>query len=103
MRTLTPEEFQIERSKGTLILDVRQPEECAIAHIEGSVNIPLSDLPARVGELASNKSVAVLCHHGVRSAMALRFLEQQGFREVSHLGGGIDAWSLTIDPGVPRY
>lgn len=103
MQTLTPQQFRDRRAQGVVVLDVRQPEEIALAQLEGSVNIPLNSLPARVQELNPALPVAVLCHHGVRSEMAAQFLERQGFSDVSHLAGGIDAWSLSIDANVPRY
>lgn len=103
MQTLTPQQFSEKIVLGTVILDVRQPEEIALASLPGTVNIPLNELPARVSELAPQTPIAVLCHHGVRSEMAAQFLERQGFSDVSHLAGGIDAWSLMMDASVPRY
>lgn len=103
MHNLTPQQFLAARTQGTLTLDVRQPEELAIAALTDSVNIPLNELPARAQELDPQQPLLILCHHGVRSEMAGRFLEQQGFSAVSHLVGGIDAWSMAIDPSVPRY
>ena len=86
-----------------LLLDVRQPEELEIARIGGAVNIPLNELPARIGELDKNRPTVAFCHHGVRSEMAVRLLERNGFADFAHLNGGIDAWSQEIDPSVPRY
>lgn len=85
------------------VLDVRTDEELALATLPGAVHIPMQELPARLGELAPDAPIAVLCHHGVRSEMAARFLERQGFREVYSVAGGIDAWSLQVDSSVPRY
>jgi len=104
MRNLSPEELKplLDR-KQVCLLDVRQPEELAIARIEGAVHIPLNELPARLGELDRTRPVVALCHHGVRSEMAGRLLERSGFADVAHLSGGIDAWSLAVDPAVPRY
>jgi rhodanese-related sulfurtransferase len=85
------------------LLDVRQPEELEIARIEGAINIPLNELPARVGELDKNRPIIAFCHHGVRSEMAIRLLQRNGFADFAHLSGGIDAWSQQIDPSVPRY
>lgn len=103
MRTLNPTDFQAHVAGGAVLLDVRLPEELAIAALPGTVNIPLNDLPDRVGELNPAAPIAVLCHHGVRSERAARFLERSGFADVSHLAGGIDAWSQEIDESVPRY
>jgi rhodanese-related sulfurtransferase len=103
MQTLTPQEFKQKMAQGVAIIDVRQAEEVALAALSGATNIPMNELPARVGELNPGAPIAVLCHHGVRSEMAARFLERNGFAEVSHLAGGIDAWSVSIDASVPRY
>lgn len=103
MRTLSPIDFQALVASGAVLLDVRLPEELAIAALPGAVNIPLNDLPDRVAELNPEAPIAVLCHHGVRSERAARFLERSGFTDVSHLAGGIDAWSLELDESLPRY
>ena len=103
MHNLTPHQFREKIASGATVLDVRQPEETVMANLPGTINIPLNELPARISELTPQIPVAVLCHHGVRSEMAGRFLEHQGFSDVSHLTGGIDAWSLIIDASVPRY
>jgi len=100
-------DVQALRARGErfLLLDVRQPEEFAKAHIEGATLVPLAELEARLGELAAWKDGRVVahCHHGGRSAKACEILHRAGFANVSNLGGGIDAWSLTVDPSVPRY
>lgn len=103
MQTLTPQQFSEKIADGAVVLDVRQPEELALAHLPGTLNIPLNELPHRINELTPQAPIAILCHHGVRSEMAAHFLERQGFSEVSHLAGGIDAWSLMMDAKVPRY
>lgn len=90
-----------------LLLDVREPWEFALAaiRVEGwrTLHIPMSDIPARVGELDPRRPVVCICHHGLRSAQVVAFLERQGFDAAYNLGGGIDAWSQQVDPGVPRY
>ena len=88
-----------------LLLDVREPGEVETARIEGAVPIPLGELEARLGELEAwrDRLVVVHCHHGVRSARACRTLSGAGFERVENLSGGIEAWSLTVDPSVPRY
>ena len=104
MQNLAPDAFKalIDRP-GTVLLDVRMPEEIEIAALPGAINIPLAELAQRVGELNPSAAIAVLCHHGVRSEMAGRILARNGFADVSHLIGGIDAWSQTVDPTIPRY
>jgi adenylyltransferase/sulfurtransferase len=93
------------RGERFLLLDVRQPEEWAKARIEGATLLPLGQLEARLAELAEWKDRRVIahCHHGGRSATACEILTRAGFTNVANLVGGIDAWSLTVDPSVPRY
>lgn len=90
-------------AKGAAVVDVRTAEEVQIAALAGAINIPMNELPARISELDPAAPIAVLCHHGMRSEMASRFLERNGFTDVAHLEGGIDAWSVVIDSSVPRY
>ena len=103
MQTLSPQEFKERVAQGAAMIDVRMPEEVQLAAIPGAVKIPMNELPARLGELNPQAPLAVFCHHGVRSEMASRFLERNGFTDVAHLAGGIDAWSVEIDSGVSRY
>lgn len=90
-------------AQGAAVVDVRTAEEVQLAALAGAINIPMNELPARLGELDPKAPIAVLCHHGMRSEMASRFLERNGFTDVAHLEGGIDAWSVAIDSSVPRY
>ena len=85
------------------VIDVREPWEYEIAHLEDSELIPLSSLPARVHALDPARPYAMLCHHGMRSEMAARWLEQQGFTQLINIEGGIDAWSLHVNPSLRRY
>lgn len=85
------------------LLDVRLAEELEEAAIAGALHIPLHELPARHGELPRDKPIAALCHHGVRSQTAARFLDQAGFADTLSITGGIDAWSLHVDTALPRY
>jgi rhodanese-related sulfurtransferase len=87
------------------LLDVRQPEEHAFAALPGAQLIPLGELPERFEELpaARDTELVVYCHHGVRSAQAAGFLRARGFTRVGNLAGGLDRWSLEVDPAVPRY
>jgi len=86
-----------------LVLDVREPWEVEIASIDGSVNIPLGELTSRVGELPRDRPIAVMCHHGGRSAQATAWLRNQGFDHAANVAGGIDAWARTVDPTLSRY
>jgi len=104
MRALKPEELKplLEAGRVTL-LDVRGPDEVAQASLPGAVHIPMSEISARLTELDRATPIVVMCHHGVRSEMAGRFLLRNGFTDVAHLAGGIDAWSRQVDAAVPRY
>jgi adenylyltransferase/sulfurtransferase len=95
----------LDRGEDLLLLDVREPEEFATARIEGARLVPLGELEARLGELDAwrERRVVVTCHLGMRSARAAQILRQHGFGRVENLAGGIEAWSLTVDPSVPRY
>lgn len=89
-----------------LLLDVREPWEAQTARISvpGEQRlIPMGQLPARLDELDPAQSVVVYCHHGMRSLQVVAFLERQGFDSVYNLAGGIEAWSVEVDPQVPRY
>ena len=94
---------RLDKGDTIFLLDVREPHEYSMAKIEGSVLIPLGELPTSLDKLNSNDEIVALCHRGMRSADAVGFLMQQGFSNVKNLIGGIDAWSLEIDPEVPRY
>jgi sulfur-carrier protein adenylyltransferase/sulfurtransferase len=95
----------LARGEELLLLDVREPSEHARARIEGARLIPLGQLEARLPELEDWRSrrIVVHCHHGPRSSHACALLRGRGFERVENLAGGIDAWSLTVDPSVPRY
>lgn len=103
--TITPTELKSRLDKGDklVLVDVREPWEYALAKLEGSVLIPLATLQQSLGKLDRNAEIIAYCHHGMRSADATGFLLQQGFGNVKNLIGGIDAWSVQVDPSVPRY
>jgi len=85
-----------------VLLDVREPWETELASIEGSVIVPLNQLPERYTELDPDAETVAICHHGARSAYATQALTNAGFRKVVNLQGGIDAYA-TVDPSIPRY
>lgn len=93
----------LQDDQDVLLLDVREPHEFSYARIEGSLLIPLQQLPARLAELDAEKDTVVICHHGMRSQQACLFLQHSGFKKLYNLQGGIDAWSSVCDPSVPRY
>lgn len=103
---MTPTEVKARldaRAPDFVLLDCREPEELAIARIEGALHIPMGDIPTRLQSLDPSKEYVVFCHHGVRSAHVVSFLRKQDFERVRNMAGGIDAWSRDVDPTVPRY
>ena len=93
----------LDAGKKITILDVRNPPEYEIARIDGAILIPLPELQDRLGELDSRENIVVHCHHGPRSTRAVNLLRKFGFTKAKNLKGGIDQWSLDVDPDVPRY
>ncbi len=87
------------------LLDVREVEEHELVALPGSKLIPLGQIPERIAEIELWKQdeVVVYCHHGVRSLHAIGWLRQQGFTNLRNLSGGIDRWSVEVDPSLPRY
>jgi len=92
-----------ESGRHFTLLDVRTPQEQAIAQIPGSRLIPVQEIPDRHHELDKNEHIVVHCHHGPRSTQVTLFLRDKGYEKVWNLSGGIHDWSLHIDPEVPRY
>ena len=89
---------------GPVVVDVREPWEVETASLEGSLRIPMGEMPARAHqELDPEAHIVVVCHHGVRSLSVTAWLRQQGFDRAQSLAGGIDQWSREIDASVPRY
>lgn len=98
------ETAELIRKKETRLIDVREPWEFETARIDGSVLMPMGDVPARAHlELDPDERLVVLCHHGQRSLNVTVWLRNQGFEQVQSLRGGIDAWSREVDPSVGRY
>lgn len=90
-------------SEPPLLLDVREDWEFATAHLPGSLHIPMAKIPQRHAELEKNRPIVVICHHGMRSQQVADFLEKKGATDIGNLVGGLDAWSIEIDPQLPRY
>ncbi len=90
-----------------LLLDVREAWEVALAplHLAGwrTLHIPMGELAQRLPELDAAQPVVCICHHGVRSAQVVAFLQRRGFEAAYNLAGGVDAWSAQVDPAVARY
>ncbi len=90
-------------NEALLLLDVREPVEVATASIAGATVIAMRDVPLHLAELPTDRPIVVMCHHGSRSAAVTAFLNANGYPNAVNLDGGIDAWSLQIDPSVARY
>jgi rhodanese-related sulfurtransferase len=97
---------RIDSGEKLHLIDVREPHEFAQARIEGGELIPMRSVPAALQTLegkADDAPLIVYCHHGVRSLNVVNWLREQGVEACQSMTGGIDAWSLTVDPNVPRY
>jgi len=94
---------KLRRGEDIHLLDVREPHELEISHLEGADLIPLGQLAARLSELDSADEMVVFCKGGTRSARALELLASAGFRKVKNLKGGINAWAQEVDPSLPIY
>lgn len=99
LRSASTEELQL--------VDVREPEEVAIAYVKGFDILPLSQFAEWADEIQTrfdpHAETLVLCHHGIRSAQMCQWLSHQGFTNVKNVAGGIDAYSILVDPTIPRY
>ncbi len=105
METITPEGLKqlLEQQRDIALIDVREPWEFDLCRIEGSENIPMSEIMGKIDKLDKSSETVVLCHHGMRSLQIAEFLENAGFKSVFNLGGGIDAWASEVEPGMTRY
>ena len=107
MKQLDGRDVLAMQGENPLLLDVREPWEFALAaiRIDGlrTLHIPMNEVPGRLSELDAARPVVCICHHGMRSAQVVAFLERQGFEAAYNLAGGIDAWSEQVDTRVPRY
>lgn len=86
-----------------MLLDVREPWEFETCHIDGSVNIPMGQIPQQLEQLQMANEIVVICHHGIRSQQVIRFLRPQSVATLVNLDGGVDAWAREIDPAMPVY
>ncbi|HEV3272287.1 MAG TPA: rhodanese-like domain-containing protein [Candidatus Methylacidiphilales bacterium] len=103
---ITPIELKalLDRGEKFRLIDVREPDEWAVARLPGAELIPLSQFQHRAAaELSPDETVVLYCHHGMRSGRAQGYLRAQGYADVLNLTGGIDAWALQVDPGMKRY
>jgi len=104
-RRIAPRDLRDRLARGDdlCLLDVREPQEFEFARLDGSVLIPRGELHARLDELDPERTIVCICHHGIRSLQAAAFLVSHDFPDVMNLEGGLDRWSIEVDPAVPRY
>ncbi len=95
--------LRLDRGEKLLLVDVREPWEFEICRIEGAKLIPMGSIPANLQALDNGDEVICYCHHGMRSLDVAAWLRGQGVARAKSLAGGIERWSLEIDPRVPRY
>jgi rhodanese-related sulfurtransferase len=105
---VSPAEVQQRISAGErlFLIDVREPDEYQLTRLPGAELIPMGTVPSRLGhleELAEEGVLIVYCHHGMRSANVVNWLRGQGVTACQNLSGGIDRWSIEVDPSTPRY
>jgi len=102
---ITPADVKtrLDRGEKLFLVDVREPWEYEVCRIEGAQLVPLGTLAANVNSLPDSEEVICYCHHGMRSLDAAAWLRFQGVARAKSLAGGIERWSLEIDPSVPRY
>ena len=104
MKEITPTELQtlLAGDDPPVVLDVREAWEVGICAIDGALHIPLRSLPQRMTDIPAERVIAVVCHHGMRSAMAAGFLLESGIEAVN-VAGGMDRWAREIDGAMARY
>jgi rhodanese-related sulfurtransferase len=101
--TVTELKKRLDQQEKLQLVDVREEEEFTICNLGGEL-IPLGELPRRFSRIATDRPVVMVCHHGLRSAQAIHFLQQRhGYTHLLNLKGGIHAWATTIDPDMPVY
>ena len=105
MKSISARELSemLKRGDDFLLLDVRNQDEYDFAKIEGAKLLPMPELEERLEELDKSRKTVVFCHAGGRSSKAVKLMEEEGFRDVINLAGGITSWSDTVDPSVPKY
>lgn len=94
---------KLDAREDVLLLDVREPWEVELAKIDGALVIATWELARRVGDLPKDREIVVFCHSGARSLLAARYLKRLGLPRVYNMIGGIDLWSVAVDPSVPQY
>lgn len=101
----TPREIKqrLDAGEDLLLVDVREPDEILIAAIEGAAEYPMSQARDWIDSLPRDRELIIFCHHGGRSMQVAMALAQRGHANLTNMTGGIDEWSETVDPTLPRY
>ena len=105
METISAEGLRdiLDQNRTVALLDVREPWEFDLCRIQGSINIPMSDIMTRVETLEKDAETVVICHHGMRSLQVAAFLDSLGFEKIINLEGGVAAWAARIDATMQQY
>jgi len=94
---------RLDRGDDLLLIDVREHNEVAIASLPGAIVCPLSQVDQWIDNVPTGRPLVLMCHHGIRSMHAARALAERGHSDITNMTGGIDLWSVQVDPAVPRY
>lgn len=106
MQHMTPKQLKTyldSTPRPPVLVDVREPWEFQICHIENSRLLPMSQVMRALNEFQPDDELVLICHHGVRSQRVGAYLTQAGFRRLVNLDGGINAWAREVDPHMPTY
>ena len=106
MQSIQPEVLKNrldEPASAPRLVDIREPWEYDICRIDGSENMAMADLAARLGEMGPGRDTVLICHHGMRSRQVAEYLSSLGLSGIMNLEGGLDAWARTVDPDMPQY
>lgn len=96
-------EYLQQVENAPLLLDVREPWEFEVCHLDGSILVPMGQIQGALEDLDPTRETVVICHHGIRSRRVAAYLEHAGFQDVINLGGGVDAWAREVDPDMAVY
>ncbi|MEM6998878.1 MAG: rhodanese-like domain-containing protein [Pseudomonadota bacterium] len=105
MRSITAPELKqkLDAGEKLILLDVREAWEYETCHINGSINISMSNVQQMLNELKQDDETVVICHHGMRSFQVASYLEGNGYDKIANLEGGVDAWAKSVDPEMAQY
>jgi rhodanese-related sulfurtransferase len=106
MRHFSPKElhdYLVQADTSPLLLDVREVWEFEYCNIDGSVLIPMGELPSKLNTLDPSSDIIMICHHGIRSRQMGYYMEQQGFERITNLDGGVEQWAEDVDASMKRY